>query len=40
LNADVTYEFPSEGVRWSIAIPLDFAVRWRSAEGVATTAAG
>jgi PAS domain S-box-containing protein len=31
LNASVTYEFPQEGVRWSIAIPAEFIVRWRSA---------
>jgi two-component sensor histidine kinase len=27
LNADVAYEFAKEGVRWSIAIPMDFVVR-------------
>lgn len=31
LNASVNYEFQPEGVRWSIAIPLEFVVRWRSA---------
>ena len=30
LNASVSYEFPPEGVRWSIAMPLEFVVRWRS----------
>ena len=39
LNADVTYEFPADGVRWSIAIPLDFVVRWRSAEADPVTTA-
>ncbi len=32
LNATARYEFPTEGVRWSIAIPLDFVVRWRSEQ--------
>jgi len=32
LSASVVYEFPKEGVRWSIALPLEFIVRWRSAE--------
>jgi two-component sensor histidine kinase len=27
LNADVVYEFPKEGVHWTIAIPSDFVVR-------------
>ena len=27
LNADVVYEFPREGVHWTIAIPTDFVVR-------------
>jgi len=40
LNADVTYEFPAEGVRWSIGIPLDFVVRWRSVEADSITTAG
>jgi two-component sensor histidine kinase len=31
LNAAVEYRFPPEGVRWRIAVPLDFVVRWRSA---------
>lgn len=30
VNAKVSYEFPEDGVRWSIAIPMDFIVRWRS----------
>ncbi len=32
LSAKVDYQFNPEGVRWSIALPLDFVVRWRSAE--------
>jgi two-component sensor histidine kinase len=35
LSATVDYEFPPEGVRWSIALPLDFVVRWRS-QGTTT----
>ncbi len=38
LNATVAYEFPQEGVRWSIAIPADFIVRWRSAPASAARA--
>lgn len=30
LNAKVSYEFPRDGVRWSISIPADFIVRWRA----------
>ena len=40
LNANVTYEFPPEGVRWSIAMPLEFVVRWRSTAAEAAPAAG
>jgi PAS domain S-box-containing protein len=40
LNASVVYEFPREGVRWSIAIPMDFVVRWRSAQPDAVGAPG
>ncbi len=42
LNASVAYEFPREGVHWSIAIPLEFVVRWGSpqAEAVADTRSG
>jgi two-component sensor histidine kinase len=40
LSADVVYEFPKEGVRWSIALPTDFVVNWRNAhsQGVETRA--
>ena len=31
LNATVVYEFPKEGVRWSIALPTDFVVNLRNA---------
>jgi PAS domain S-box-containing protein len=40
LNASVVYEFPKEGVRWSIAIPLEFVVRWRSEQADAVRAPG
>lgn len=40
LNANVTYHFRSEGVHWSIAIPLDFVVRWRSTPAGGAPAAG
>lgn len=38
LNADVVYEFPAEGVRWSISLPSDFVVKLRdwSSEGATT----
>lgn len=39
LNASVVYEFPKEGVRWSIAIPLDLIVRGRSLQPDAVGAA-
>jgi PAS domain S-box-containing protein len=39
LSANVDYEFPPEGVRWSIALPLDFVVRWRSPSTAAESAA-
>jgi two-component sensor histidine kinase len=29
LNATVVYEFPREGVRWSISLPSDFVVNLR-----------
>ncbi len=32
LNATVVYEFPREGVRWSIALPWDFVVNVRGAR--------
>jgi PAS domain S-box-containing protein len=40
LNASIVYEFPKEGVRWSIAIPVEFVVRWRSAQPDAVGAPG
>ena len=40
LSAHVGYEFPPEGVRWSIALPLDFVVRWRSQGTQAEPVAG
>jgi two-component sensor histidine kinase len=40
LNASVSYDFPPEGVRWSIAMPLEFVVRWRSTAAEAAPAAG
>jgi hypothetical protein len=39
LSANVDYEFPPQGVRWSIALPLDFVVRWRSPSTAAEPAA-
>jgi len=30
LNAQVNYTFDPEGVQWTIAMPLEFVVRWRS----------
>jgi PAS domain S-box-containing protein len=39
LSATVDYEFPPEGVRWSIAIPAAFVVRWRDAEAAASAPA-
>jgi PAS domain S-box-containing protein len=39
LSANVDYQFPPEGVRWSIAMPLDFVVRWRSPETETASAA-
>ena len=39
LSANVDYEFPPEGVRWSIAMPLEFVVRWRSQGAAAEPAA-
>lgn len=38
LNADVVYEFPAEGVRWSISLPSDFVVKLRdwSSQGATT----
>jgi PAS domain S-box-containing protein len=38
LSATVDYEFPPEGVHWSIAIPSTFVVRLRSDEGAAAGA--
>ena len=35
LSANVTYEFLPQGVVWSIAMPLEFVVRWRSAPAEA-----
>jgi PAS domain S-box-containing protein len=32
LSAPVTYEFPKEGVRWTISLPMEFIVRWRSEQ--------
>jgi PAS domain S-box-containing protein len=40
LSASVDYEFAPEGVRWSIAMPLEFVVRWRSTSAEAAPAAG
>jgi PAS domain S-box-containing protein len=40
LSANVDYEFAAEGVRWSIAMPLEFVVRWRSTSAEAAPAAG
>jgi PAS domain S-box-containing protein len=38
LSARVEYQFPPEGVRWLIAMPLDFVVRWRSTAAEAEPA--
>ncbi len=38
LNASVTYEFPREGVCWSIGIPSEFVVRFHSAQAHAERA--
>ena len=35
LSATVDYEFPPEGVRWSIAMPMSFVVRWRETKAAA-----
>jgi PAS domain S-box-containing protein len=35
LSATVDYEFPPEGVRWSIAMPMSFVVRWRETNAAA-----
>lgn len=40
LSAEVNYEFPPEGVRWSISMPLEFVVRWRSTSVDAAPLAG
>lgn len=32
LSAKVDYQFNPEGVHWSIAMPTEFVVRWRSSE--------
>jgi PAS domain S-box-containing protein len=40
LSATVAYQFNPEGVHWSIAMPLDFIVRWRSAQAVPTAVTG
>jgi PAS domain S-box-containing protein len=40
LSAHVEYLFPPEGVRWSIAMPLDFVVRWRSQTATPEPAVG
>jgi PAS domain S-box-containing protein len=37
LSATVDYEFPPEGVRWSIAMPMSFVVRWRENKAAAAT---
>jgi PAS domain S-box-containing protein len=39
LSASVAYDFPPEGVRWSIAIPVAYLVRWRSVEPAAASRA-
>jgi two-component sensor histidine kinase len=31
LSAKVEYQFAPQGVQWSISMPLEFVVRWRSA---------
>jgi PAS domain S-box-containing protein len=38
LNASVVYEFPREGVRWTIALPQDFIVNLRGAPAQAGAA--
>jgi PAS domain S-box-containing protein len=38
LNATVVYEFPPEGVRWSIALPTDFVVNIRGMRSEAASA--
>jgi len=38
LNAVVAYEFPEEGVRWSISLPMEFVVRWRSEQSAPAAA--
>ena len=40
LSANVDYEFAPEGVRWLIAMPLEFVVRWRSTSAEVAPAAG
>jgi two-component sensor histidine kinase len=40
LSADVEYQFLPDGLRWSIALPLEFVVRWRSAGAEAAPAVG
>jgi PAS domain S-box-containing protein len=37
LSATVDYEFPPEGARWSIAMPMSFVVRWRENKAAAAT---
>lgn len=32
LSAQVGYEFPADGVRWSISIPSEFIVRWSARQ--------
>ena len=32
LSAKVDYQFNPQGVHWSISLPLEFVVRWRTAE--------
>lgn len=39
LSAKVDYQFHPEGVTWSIALPLDFVVRWRSTAAEEASAA-
>lgn len=38
LNASVAYEFPQDGVRWSISIPADFVVQGRAMVAGGTVA--
>jgi PAS domain S-box-containing protein len=38
LNAPVVYEFPEDGVRWSIALPLDFVVNLGGARSETASA--